>query len=166
MAKKYQEEKKEAPKEVQPVFGQMPPGMPQLTKEQQKKLEDIKKRIDIFQKELMGKFEDYIVAIGLLPPPQPRPGEEPKKEDQDKIHLLILVDDTDSTKMSKLELKDKLIQIIDEMAKKTDERLVPNTFLVSELWMSCYDGKYDILQMCALAAPVFDKGLLAATKIG
>lgn len=169
MAKKSYDEKKdqkdksaEHPQAPNPM---MPPGMPELSKEQQKKLEEIKKKIDAFQKELMGKFEDYVQAIGLLPPPQPRPGEELKKEEQDKIHLLILVDDSDSTKMSKGELKDKLTQIIDDIAKKTDERIVPNTFLVSELWMSCYDGKYDILQMCALAAPVFDKGLLSTVKV-
>ncbi|MBI4448616.1 nucleotidyltransferase domain-containing protein [Candidatus Woesearchaeota archaeon] len=169
MAKKkeYEEKKAEAAQgPPSPFDAPLPPGVPPLTKEQKKKLEEIKAKIEVFQKELLGKFEDYVVGIGLMPPPQPQPGQQLSQEELDKIRLLILIDDTDSQKMSKLELKDKLTQIIAEMAQRSDKRLTPDTILLSELWMSCYDGKYDLLQMTALAAPIYDKGMLAAVKIG
>ncbi len=166
MAKKKEYAEKKEIQATPQTLGQLPPGMPPLTKEQQKKLDEIKIKIDSFQKELLSKFEDYIVGIGLMPPPQPPQGEVQKKEEPEKIHLLLLVDDTDSQKMSKLELKEKLGQIVDEIAKKVDERLTPNTILLSELWMSCYDGKYDLLQLVAISAPIYDKGMLSAVKIG
>jgi uncharacterized protein (UPF0332 family)/predicted nucleotidyltransferase len=105
-------------------------------------------------------------------PPTIRPGlnvdaakaaqpEKPKEE----INILVLVDDTDSQKMAKMELKAKLGAIIQKMAEDEDKSMVVNTIILSELWQSCYDGKNDMLQMIALSLPVFDTGMLAAVKI-
>ena len=77
----------------------------------------------------------------------------------------MLVDDSDSKKMSKLELKDKLVAIMGNIATEVDKNLVPQVVILSELWQNCYDGKYDSLQMIALSAPFFDRGMLAAIKI-
>ena len=85
----------------------LPPNMPdldKLPKEVKEKLEKIKGKIEEFQKEILKKFDKYIIGVGLLPPPK-------ETQDKDKIHIAILVDDTDSQKMSKLELKDKLSTI-------------------------------------------------------
>ena len=61
--------------------------------------------------------------------------------------------------------KNKLFGIIDEMARKIDEKLLPNVVLLSELWQSCYDAKYDLLNLVAISAPIYDKGMLSAVKI-
>lgn len=132
-----------------------------LPKEAKDKLEKIKKKIDKFQKELLGKFEEYVMGISLLPPQKNEKGEM----DSNKINLLILVDDSDSNKMSKLDLKDKLSVIITNMAKEADKNLEAQTLILSELWQNCYDGKHDYLQLIASGAQVFDKGMLAAVKI-
>ena len=87
---------------------------------------------------------------------------QPPKEE---ISLLVLVDDTDSQKMPKMELKSKLGAIIQKMAEEEDKSMVVQTVILSEIWQSCYDAKYDMLQMMALALPIFDTGMLAAIKI-
>jgi len=133
-----------------------------LPKEAQEKLKQIKSKLDKFQKELLKKFDKYVSGIALMPP-QKKEGEE--KADTDKINVVILVDDSDSQKMSKLELKEKLQSIIATSAKDIDKNIVPQVIILSELWQSCYDGKTELLQTIALSAPVYDTGMLAAIKI-
>jgi len=156
--------KKVAPKNaIAPVpQGQMPPGLPPLSKDAEAKLGEIKKKIEKFQKRVVEKFDKYIAGIALLPPEKPKDGE---KSDLNKINVLVLVDDTDSQKMSKQDLKQKLGTIIDKMAQEVDKNLFTQTVIFSELWQSCYDGKHDLLQMIALSAPVYDTGMLSAIKI-
>ncbi|MBL7055495.1 nucleotidyltransferase domain-containing protein [Candidatus Woesearchaeota archaeon] len=142
-----------------------------LPKDVQEKLKGIKAKLDKFQKKVLEKFDKYIAGITLLPPPkQPEnsnlPQQKPEKPvDKDKISVLVLVDDSDSRKMPKHELKEKLTGIISSIAQEIDKNLEPQTVILSELWQNCYDGKNDLLQLIAMSAPVFDKGMLAAIKI-
>lgn len=150
------------------------PDISKLPKEMQKRLANIKKKLEKFKTELLSKFGEYISGIALIPPPKPeqaagqqaeeggKPGQKPDAND---IHILVLVDDSDSSKMLKFELKQKLSTIVDETAKKTDEAIKPRTIILSELWQSCYDAKYEMLQLIAVSAPVYDKGMLAAIKL-
>ena len=124
---------------------------------------------------VLEKFDAYIAGITLLPPP--KPGEQPPQaaangsqpqpqpEDKDKINVLVLVDDSDSRKMSKFELKEKLTTIMANIAQDIDKNLAPQTMILSELWQNCYDGKYELLQLIAMSAPIYDKGMLAAIKM-
>ncbi|MFH1770794.1 MAG: nucleotidyltransferase domain-containing protein [archaeon] len=144
-----------AKKKKQPLDDNFPKDIPDDTK---KKLEAIKTKLDKFKNKVLSKFEDYIMGISLLPPAK-------DEKDKDKINLLVLIDDSDSTKMPKEELKEKLTTIIAKMAEDIDKNLAPETIILTELWQSCYDAKYDLIEMIALGAPVFDKGMLAAIKI-
>ncbi len=83
----------------------------------------------------------------------------------DQVSVLVLVDDSDSKKMTKDELKNKLSTIIQGMASEVDKKLVVQCLLLSELWQNCYDAKYDLLQLIASSAPVYDTGMLAALRI-
>ena len=130
-------------------------------KEMVKKLSALKSKIDKFKKEVLGKFENYILGIALLPPQKTPEGESP----EDYINLMVLVDDSDSQKMTKEELKNKLSGIIIEIADKIDKRLKPDTMILTELWQHLYDGKYDLLELIAVSSFVYDKGMLAALKI-
>ncbi len=134
----------------------------QLPKEAQDKLKKIKTKLDKFSKKVTGKFEKYVAGISLLPPPKPKEGE---KVDKDKIHVIVLIDDSEPTKMTKYELRDKLAAIIETIAKEIDENIKPETMLLSELWQSCYDGKYDLLQLMALGAPIYETGMMSAIRI-
>ncbi|MBI2136706.1 nucleotidyltransferase domain-containing protein [Candidatus Woesearchaeota archaeon] len=141
---------------------QVPDPLANLPKEAQEKLKAIKSKLEKFQKNLLDKFDKYIMGIALLPPQKEQSTD---KVEKDKINVVILIDDSDSKKMSKFELKDKLGAIIAQMGQEIDKNLVTQTIIVSELWQSCYDSKYDFLQTVALAVPIFDTGMLAAVKI-
>src|SRR3989338_10836512 len=89
-----------------------------------------------------------------------------KPHNPDQINVLILVDDSDTKKMPKDELHGRLSQVIDEMARKLDENLMPEIMIVSDLKEACYDGKTEILKMISMAAPIYDPSdLLAALRI-
>ncbi|MBW2973667.1 nucleotidyltransferase domain-containing protein [Candidatus Woesearchaeota archaeon] len=147
--------KEQLPKELEE---KLPPDV-------KKKLMAVKQKLDKFKKEITSKFDKYIMGIALLPPPKPEAGKELKPEDKDKLNVLVLVDDSEPHKMSKAELKDKLGAIIENVAKETDKNIIPDTVLISELWQNCYDGKYEMLKLFAMAAPIYDTGMLAAIKI-
>jgi len=129
-----------------------------LPEEAKKKLQEIKGKIEKFKTKALEKFDKYIMGIALLPP-----SKDPKLKD--KINVMVLIDDSDSKKMSKYELKTKLSKIIDVMAKEVDKNIQTDTIIMTELWQSCFDAKYELLQMIALSAPVHDRGMLAAIKI-
>ncbi|MDA1197290.1 MAG: hypothetical protein O2779_04995 [Nanoarchaeota archaeon] len=159
-----------APSQESTSFEQVPSAIPQglqqqppkLSKEQEEKLKEIKKKLEKFQKKVLEKFDNYVMGIALMPPPKPKEGE---KADPNKINVLVLVDDSDSKKMAKQELKKKLFTIIDKQAQDIDKNLFVEIIILSELWQNCYDQKYEILQLVAMSAPIFDKGMLQAIKI-
>jgi len=168
MAKSPKKEDKKAPEPQQSQDQSLPP-------EVAKKLGELKGKLDKFQKSAIEKFDKYIKGIALMPPPRAPPAnlppdvlaEEQKRYEQikDKNHILVLIDDTEPSKMSKQELKDKLTAIMDTTAKEIDSSLVPQTLLISELWQNCFDAKYDWLQLIAMSAPIYDTGMLGAVKI-
>jgi len=139
------------------------PSQKKIPKEVKEKLKKIKSKLNKFSKQVVGKFEKYIVGISLLPPP--KESQDGKKVDKDKIRILVLVDDSEPTKMSKRELKQKLSKIIDNIAEDIDENITPQTMLLSELWQNCYDGKDELLKLIAMSAPIHDTGMLSAIKI-
>src|SRR3990167_6008947 len=155
MAKK-QQEKKEQPKTEQ-VIDPLQEQMDKLPKDVQEKIKALKKKLDEYKDEVLKKFDKYIMGISLLPPPKPKEGEQINK---DRVDLFILVDDRDSQKMSKLELKDKLAAIMENIAKENDKNIFPQTIILSELWQNCYDGKSEMLALVAMGAPLFDRGML------
>src|SRR3989338_6194114 len=114
-----------------------------LPKDVQEKLKAIKTKLDKFQKKILEKFDKYVVGITLLPPPKVAEQQQDLQQgqqqpaDKDKISVLVLVDDSDSKKMSKFELKDKLTVIIGNIAKEIDKNLTPQVIILSELWQNC-----------------------------
>ncbi|MGE0793435.1 MAG: nucleotidyltransferase domain-containing protein [Candidatus Woesearchaeota archaeon] len=151
--KQNQISKKETTKEKSPIEK----GMEDIPPEARKKLEKIKEHLEKFKDKVIERFEDNILGVALLPP------NEEKKED---INVLVLTDDSDSTKMSKAELSEKVGKLMTDMGKEIHKDLVVHNMLLTELWDQCYDGKHEGLQMIAMSAPVYDKGMLAAIKIG
>ncbi|MBN2421434.1 hypothetical protein JXB27_04110 [Candidatus Woesearchaeota archaeon] len=149
-----------------------------LPKDVQEKLKAIQEKIEKFQKKVLSKFDKYITGIALLPPKnieqEKKKAEEEKrtmpKEEEEKlknqINAFVLIDDSDSTKMSKEELLDKLSKIITEQAEEVDKNLVPEIHLLSEVKVSCEDGRYEILETLAQCQPVYDpRDVLGAFKI-
>ena len=144
--------------------------MPKLPPEMEKKLKVLKEKLDSFKDKVLEKFGDYIIGITLLPPEKhaPKEGEEAaaaKAKDEQKINILILVDDTTSKTMSKEELHEKLSTIVHKMAGEIDKNLTAQCVLLTDLWQNSYDGKFDLNKLISLGAPIFDSGMLAAIKI-
>jgi len=174
MAKKKAVKKvsKSSSKAVAPQGTPGQPVMPKLSPEMEKKLKALKTKLDKFKAKVLDKFGDYIVGITVLPP-QKDPKVDPKdpkakenaKKEEDKIHTLVVVDDTDSKKMSKDELHNKFSTIIGKMAQDIDKNLEAKSVLLTDIWQNCYDGKYDINQLISIGAPIHDTGMLAAIKI-
>jgi len=122
-----------------------------------KKFEQLKIKLDKFKKDVLKEFSQYILGIALLPP---------KQDDKESISVLVLVDDTDTKKMTKFELHDRLTKIVNKLATEVDKNFKPEILLLGELRENCNDGKYEILQLIAMSAPIYDpKEMLAAFKI-
>ncbi len=158
-------------KTIKPVVSaQTDAGMPKLPPELEKKLKNLKEKLDSFKDKVLEKFGDYIVGITLLPPekPLPKPGEKAEETaavDEQKISLLVVVDDSDSQKMSKDELHAKFSGIVKKIGEEVDKNIIPQSILLTDLWYNCYDGKYDLNRLISLGAPIYDTGMLAAVKI-
>ncbi len=168
------EEKKKASKKEDAL----PPEFDNLPKEVKEKLKDIQNKIEKFQKKVLEKFDKYILGIAILPPKnieyeKKRLAEEKKtlsKEEEEKlkdqINVFVLIDDSDSIKMSKEELLDRLSKVIADHAKEIDKNLVPDIRLLSEVKMNCEDAKYEVLETIAASQPVYDpRDVISAFKI-
>ncbi len=103
-------------------------------------------------------------AQGQMPAPG-TPGKPSEKPGEEKIQVLVVVDDTTSTKMTKDELYQKFSTIIKQIGEEVDKDLVPQSFLLTDLWQNCYDAKYDLNRLISLSAPIYDTGMIAAIKI-
>lgn len=174
------------PKSITPAYAQPKEGasqlpqqnLPKLPPEVEKKLEALKGKLDSFKAKVLEKFGDYIIGIALLPPEknQPKPEQEQgekvpektpeeKAKEEQKINLLVLVDDTTSQKMTKDELYQKFSTIIQKIAEEVDKNLTPQSVLLTDLWQNSYDAKYDLNRLISMCAPIHDTGMLAAVKI-
>ncbi len=145
-----------------------------VPEEMKDKFKEIKNNINKFKKDILKKFDKYISGIAILPHSKVLDEdfqEEVKKEEKEKqnpkeIGILVLIDDSDSKKMSKFELKDKLASIIEKSAKETDPNFKAIIMLLSELKENCFDAKYEVLEAIALSAIFYDPvDILAAFKI-
>src|SRR3989344_587645 len=154
------------------------PALPKLPPELEKKLQVLKEKLDSFKAKVLDKFADYIVGIALLPPEQPpkQEGQQPPIEDkadkektdkaeEQKINVLVVVDDTTSQKMTKDELYQKFSEIIKKIGTEVDKNIIPQSILLTDIWQNCYDAKYDLNRLISVSAPIHDTGMLAAIKI-
>ncbi len=180
---------KESTKKAEDEFSKIAANLP---KEAQQRLKEIKASLDKFKEQLLKKFDKYVIGLALLPPQlspqqvaalppevqqavQQQPAQhvtmqaqqqvQAQEPPKDLINVVVLVDDNDSKKMTKQELKDKLSAIITQIASDVDKKILVQTIILSELWQSCFDGKYDLLRLVAYSAPFYDTGMIAAIKI-
>ncbi|NQV90838.1 hypothetical protein HQ489_00010 [Candidatus Woesearchaeota archaeon] len=169
------------PTSIKPVDNNVPaPSALKLSPEMEKKLKDLKDKLDKFKDQVLDKFGDYIVGITLLPPEDPKILEKREEElkevekqtgkkqvmpSKDDINLLIVVDDTTSKKMTKDELHQKFSTIITKIGGEVDAHIKPQSILLTDLWQNCYDAKYDLNKLISMGAPIHDTGMLAAIKI-
>lgn len=129
-------------------------------------LDMIKEKITKFSDGITEKLKDYVTGIALIPPTSNKETAEILKDfDKTRINVIVLVDDRDSKKMSKQELKEKLQLIAEDVAKGVDPKILPRVEIYNDLFQSCYDGTYDLVKLIAISIPIYDSGILSALKI-
>ena len=89
---------------------------PKIPEDLKKKFEQLKIKLDKFKKSILKEFSQYVTGIALLPP---------KQDDKESINILVLVDDSDTKKMSKFELHDRLTKVVNKLANEVDKNLKP-----------------------------------------
>ncbi|HLP80041.1 MAG TPA: nucleotidyltransferase domain-containing protein [Acidobacteriota bacterium] len=174
---KQQPKAPQAPTQMPAMPAAIPPAMSaamptDIPAEAQEKMKEIMDKLEVFKKRLVDKFEGYVAGIGLLPAGKTiddamEEGDSPaqKPTNPNQISVVVLIDDTESQKLTKAELKEKLSGVITSIAGEVDPNIYAQTLIYSELWQYCFDGKTEILQTIASAAPIYDLGMLSAIKI-
>lgn len=141
--------------------------LPELPKEAKEKLDAMKSKLDKFSKSITKDNKD-IMAISLLPPTKIHPDEKLPKEDVEKlkkrINVLVVIDV--ETKKEWPALRDKIIDNCIKKAKEVDENIYVTVMDIAEIRENCFDAKYEILEMIASGAVLYDpKDFLGALKI-
>ncbi|UZE93626.1 MAG: nucleotidyltransferase domain-containing protein [Candidatus Pacearchaeota archaeon] len=133
----------------------------QIPKEVKKEIERIRDNLKDFKKALIKKFP-YISAIGILPPPAAKIIEEEEEVEKEKderiIHVVIIVPEEKSKEVGKIKVEG--IRLIQGMK--------PRVWLhiknIKQVWETCFDGKYALIEAIAMSFPLCDKGILGALR--
>ena len=143
-----------------------------ISPEVKEKLSNMKSKLEKFKKEVLSKFDKFVIGIALLPPTDIEREKKERniaKEEEEKlknqINVLVLIDDGNSKKMDPFELRKRAVKTVEEIAEKIDKNLAPQAMLLNELKEICYDGKYELLNLISLSAIIYDKGMLSALKV-
>ena len=115
--------------------------------EMKKKQKQLEAKLEKFQTVALKDFKKEIIGLALLPP---------KEKDKDKINTLVLIDDSKSKNIPDFRLKDKIAKEMIKSAEKIDKNLNLEIILTSELSEACLDAKYEVLQLIAMSAPLYD----------
>ena len=151
-------------------YGGYQPGVfkqPELAKEVKEKLDAMKTKLDKFSKVITKENTD-IMGIALLPPSKIHPEDNIPPQEAEKlkkrINVLVVIDV--ETKKDWPALRDNIIKRVIKKANETDENIYITVMDVAEIRDNCFDSKYEILQMIAAGAALYDpKDFLGAIKI-
>ncbi|MBS3151839.1 hypothetical protein J4230_00355 [Candidatus Woesearchaeota archaeon] len=141
--------------------------LPELPKEAKEKLEAMKSKLDKFSKAVTKENKD-IMGIALLPPSRISPEEKLSNEEVEKlkkrINVLIVIDV--ETKKDWSAIREGIISRVIKKANEVDENIFVTVMDIAEIRENCFDAKYEILEMIAAGAALYDpKDFLGALKI-
>ena len=136
------------------------------------KIKQLQEKIGHFKDKLLKDYDKLIVGVSILPPPRKNPQEakenplEEKEEDKDNIHVLVLVDDINFKREQHKEKFDNIFEKIDKISLEIDKKIKVQSMTLFELRESCFDGKYEILNLIALSTPIYDPtDIIAAIRV-
>ncbi|MBI4158744.1 hypothetical protein HY500_00615 [Candidatus Woesearchaeota archaeon] len=142
-----------------------------LSEELKKKFDQIKKDLENLKDLILKDYRKNLVGFALLPPRVAMKGQEPLEErreleDKDAINVLMLLNNPADKKLNKFDFADKASIEVNKLAKTVDPKIKIQVLLLDELKENCFDGKYELLQMIAMGATIYDpKDFLAAIRI-
>ncbi len=146
----------------------LPPKLP-TPEEQEKikaKIEKIKAKAEKFKDKILKTHKKQILGVALLPPQKAEPNapNQPPKQNKRETQVLVVVDDSKSKLQPDFKLRDKVFSELDKVAQSDD--IYPEVYTVSEIKESLFDSKYEVLQMTAMSAILYDPmDFLGALKI-
>ncbi|MDD3263317.1 MAG: nucleotidyltransferase domain-containing protein [Candidatus Nanoarchaeia archaeon] len=114
---------------------------------------------------VLKKFEKYIVSYVIMG--SFMQGTATEKSDFD---VMIIVDDTDVQKMTRYELKDKLLNMIYSIAFQAGEltgiknKLHPQVYILTDFWDSIKNANPVIFSMLRDGIAIYDRGLFLPWK--
>lgn len=147
---------------------ELPANMPEMPKEAREKLEAMKNKLDKYTKSITKEFKEDIIGVALLPPSKLNPEEKLTEEEEKKlksaINVLILIDLVN--KKDNVKIRESIIKASHAKAKEIDSNISPLVMDIIEIRENCFDGKYEILEMIAVGAPLYDpKDIIIALKL-
>src|SRR3989338_1878155 len=127
----------------------------------------MKSNLDKFSKAVTKENKD-IMGIALLPPSRISPEEKLSNEEVEKlkkrINVLIVIDV--ETKKDWSAIREGIISRVIKKANEVDENIFVTVMDIAEIRENCFDAKYEILEMIAAGAALYDpKDFLGALKI-
>jgi uncharacterized protein (UPF0332 family) len=111
------------------------------------KIEKIKSKVETFKDKILKTHKKDIMGIALLPP---------KKEEPDKINVLVVLNDSKSEFQPDFKLRDKTFTELSKVAQEQDKNIFPEVYTASEIKESLFDSKYEVLQLIAMSAILYD----------
>ena len=142
--------------------------MPEHTSEVQKELEKTKKELEKIKSFIVKKYP-FTQAIGILSPQSTKFfieeefGEEIEKEKlhnlEKKVHLYMIVPEEKFKEIPKI--RKEIVAEID----KTKQNVWIYVKTPVDIWESCLDSKFDLVNFVALSFPLHDTGILASLRV-
>lgn len=88
-----------------------------------------------------------------------------KKTESSDIDVAIVVDNTDVKRMSKSELKDKLLQKLVKMSYPYSKKIHPQAYLLTEFWKYIREGNPVLYNVLRTGTPIYDTGFFLPIQI-
>ncbi len=141
--------------------------LPEIPKEVKDKLDAMKSKLDKLAKDIVKENKE-VMAISLLPPSKIYPEEKLSQEEIEKIknriNLLVVADLEE--KKDWYVIRENIIKKVNKKCEEIDKNIFATVVDFYEIRENCYDSKYELLEMIAAGAPLYDaKDFLAAIKI-
>lgn len=101
-----------------------------------------------------GRYIKSVVAFGGT-----------KRHKHADIDVAVLVDDTDVTRLSRGQLKEKLFQRLIEVAYVTDKAIHPQPYLLTEFWEYVRHGNPVLFNVLRTGIPLYDTGFFLPVQM-
>ncbi len=144
------------------------PIIPEEAKKMQKEMDKKKKELDKLKNFITRKY-NFVQAIGILPPQSTKefieeeigeniPSQELEKL-QNKKHVYIIVPEEKFKEISKI--KTDIVRYIEK------ESLNVWIYIKTpvDIWETCFDSKFEMVDAIAMSYPIYDKGLLSGLRV-
>jgi predicted nucleotidyltransferase len=137
------------------------PILPENSEKIQKELEKTKKELEKLKGFIVKKYP-FTQAIGILPPQSVEvfvKEEEIPKETEKYVQLYVIVPEEKFKEIPKI--KQDIVKQIEILKQKIWLQIKTPV----DIWETCLDSKFDVVELISMAFPLYDKGILGALRV-